>query len=189
MNTQPINPEAATAAVTSSRARHQSGPTEATKAMPKTLVDLESCRQPAIRAVNEIFATMLATETWALAQAPSTLPEHSLVGAVYLAGDWQGAVLLETSAAQAFVWTQRLMSIPAPESLDDDVRDTIGELASMIGGNLKSVLPVEIALSMPSTIEGRQFTLRLVGDHQKIKVDFASPEGPFSVTLVQLTED
>jgi hypothetical protein len=58
----------------------------------------------------------------------------------------------------------------------------------MVAGNLKSLLPVETALSMPLVIEGRQFTLRLVGGHQKIKVDFASPEGPFAVTLVQLTD-
>jgi hypothetical protein len=58
----------------------------------------------------------------------------------------------------------------------------------MVAGNLKSLLPVETALSIPSVIEGRQFTLRLIGDHQKLKVDFASPEGPFSLTLVQLPE-
>jgi chemotaxis protein CheX len=110
------------------------------------------------------------------------------VGAVYLAGEWQGALLLETWAEQAFVWTHKLMAIPLPRRLDDDVRDSVGELANMVAGNLKSLLPVETALSMPSVIEGRQFTLRLVGGHQKIKVDFASPEGPFAVTLVQLTD-
>lgn len=157
--------------------------------MPKTLVDLEACRQPAIRAVGEIFGTMIATETWPLTESPAKLSDHPIVGAVYLAGAWQGALLLEASAAQAFIWTQRLMSIPMPDSLDDDVRDTVGELASMVAGNLKSFLPVEMTLSMPSVVEGRQYTLRLVGDHQKIKVDFASPDGAFSVTLVQLTEE
>lgn len=157
--------------------------------MPKTLVDLEACRHPAIRAVDEIFRTMIATETWPLHESPAQLPDHPIVGAVYLAGPWQGALLLEASAAQAFSWTQKFMSIPMPDSLDDDVRDTVGELSSMLAGNLKSFLPAETALSMPSVVEGRQYTLRLVGDHQKIKVDFASPEGPFSVTLVQLTED
>lgn len=157
--------------------------------MPKTLVDLEACRQPAIRAVEEIFRTMIATETWALHESPALPPDHPIVGAVYLAGPWQGALLLEASASQAFLWTQKLMSVPAPDRLDDDVRDTIGELGSMVAGNLKSFLPPETALSMPSVVEGRQYTLRLVGDHQKIKVDFASADGAFSVTLVQLTED
>jgi chemotaxis protein CheX len=157
--------------------------------VPKTLVDLEACRQPAIRAVGEIFRTMIATETWSLPETPTHLSEHAIVGAVYLTGEWRGALLLEASVEQAYVWTQKLMSIPAPDSLDDDVRDTIGELASMVAGNLKSMLPVETALSMPSVVEGRQYTLRLIGDHQRIKVDLASAEGPFSVTLVQLTEE
>lgn len=157
--------------------------------MLKTSVDMETYRQPAVRAVGEIFRTMIETETWPLAETPSLLPEHPIVGAVYLAGGWRGALLLETWAEQAFVWTHKLMSVPEPHSLDDDVRDCIGELTSMVAGNLKSLLPVEIALSMPSVVEGRQFTLRLIGGHQKIKVDFASPEGPFSITLVQLTDE
>jgi len=161
---------------------------EATRTMLKTLLDMETYREPAVRAVGEIFRTMIDTETWSLREAPSHLPEHPIVGAVYLAGEWRGALLLETWAEQAFVWTHKLMSVPAPHSLDDDVRDCIGELANVIAGNLKSLLPAETALSMPSVVEGRQFTLRLIGGHQKIKVDFASPEGPFSITLVQLTD-
>lgn len=154
--------------------------------MPETILDLEACREPAIRAVGDVFRTMIETETWPLSESPARLPEHSIVGAVYLIGGWQGALLLEFEAAQAFIWTRKLMSIPAPDSLDDDVRDTVGELSSMVAGNLKSFFPVEPQLSMPSVVEGRQFTLRLVGDHRKIKVDFDSPDGPFSVTLVQL---
>ena len=156
--------------------------------MLKTQVDMETYRQPAVRAVGEIFRTMMDTETWPLAEPPSPFPEHPIVGAVYLAGEWRGAMLLETWAEQAFAWTQKLMSVPPPHSLDDDVRDCIGELTSMVAGNLKPLFPAETALSMPSVVEGRQFTLRLIGGHQKIKVDFASPEGPFSVTLVQLTD-
>lgn len=157
--------------------------------MLKTFVDMETYRQPAVRAVGEIFRTMIETETWPLAETPSPVHEHPIVGAVYLAGEWRGALLLETWTEQAVVWTHRLMSVPEPLSLDDDVRDCVGELTNMVAGNLKSLLPVETVLSMPSVIEGRQFTLRLIGDHQKIKVDFASPEGPFSITLVQLTDD
>jgi chemotaxis protein CheX len=157
--------------------------------MLNTLVDMETYRQPAASAVGEIFRTMIDTDTWPLAETPGHVPDHAIVGAVYLAGQWRGALLLETWAEQAFVWTHKLMSVPAPSSLNDDVRDCIGELTNMIAGNLKSLLPVETALSMPSVVEGRQFTLRLIGGHRKIKVDFASPEGPFSITLVQLTED
>jgi chemotaxis protein CheX len=157
--------------------------------MLQTPVEMETYRQPAVRAVGEIFRTMIDTETWPLAETPSTLPEHPIVGAVYLSGEWSGAMLLETWAGQAFVWTHKLLSVPAPTTLDDDVRDCVGELTNMVAGNLKSLLPFKIELSIPSVVEGRQFTLRLIGGHQKIKVDFASPEGPFSITLVQLTEE
>jgi chemotaxis protein CheX len=157
--------------------------------MLSTVIDMEAYRQPAVRAVGEIFHTMIETDTWPLSEPPAHQPDHPIVGAVYLTGKWRGALLLETWAAQAFVWTQKLMAIPAPLDLDDDVRDCIGELTNMVAGNLKSLLPVETALSIPSVVEGRQFTLRLIGGHQKIKVYFASPEGPFAMTLVQLTDE
>lgn len=155
----------------------------------ETIVDMEAYRQPAIRAVQEIFRTMIETETWPLEGAPSNIAEHPIVGAVYLAGGWRGALLIESSAEQAFIWTSKFMSVDLPSSLNDDVRDTIGEFINMIAGNLKSLLPAETVLSIPSVVEGRQFTLRIIGDHEKIEVDFTSPEGPFSVTLVQLTEE
>jgi CheY-specific phosphatase CheX len=147
---------------------------------------METYRPPAVRAVGEVFRTMMDTETWALAKPPSPLPDHPIVGAVYLAGGLGGAMLLETWAEQA--WTQKLMSVPPPQSFDDDVRDCIGELAGMIAGNLKSMFPAETELSRPSVVEGRQFMIRPIGGHQKIKVDFASPDGPFSITRVQLSD-
>jgi hypothetical protein len=82
--------------------------------MQQTLIDMETYRQPAISAVSEIFRTMIDTETWPLLKSPGHIPEHAIVGAVYLAGGWRGAVLLDTWVEQAIVWTYRLMSIPAP---------------------------------------------------------------------------
>jgi len=43
---------------------------------------------------------------------------------------------------------------------DEDVRDALGELANMLAGNLKSVLPSGVVLSMPSVIEGSDYSLR-----------------------------
>jgi len=43
------------------------------------------------------------------------------------------------------------------------VRDALGELANMLAGNLKSVLPSGVVLSMPSVIEGSDYSLRICG--------------------------
>ena len=72
---------------------------------------------------------------------------------VRLTSGWNGAVLMECDKAQACRFTARFLSMDAPDSVDDLVRDVLGELANMIGGNLKCVLKGGMRLSLPSVIE------------------------------------
>jgi chemotaxis protein CheX len=105
--------------------------------------------------------------------------------AVYFAGEWSGAVLVECPLAMAFEFTARFMRIPKPLQFDNDVYDAMGELANMIGGNLKSVLPRGVSLSMPSVVEGAKYSVRVCGSNRNNRMAFDSPDGPFWVTLVE----
>lgn len=105
--------------------------------------------------------------------------------AVYFAGEWSGAVLVECPLPMAFAFTAQLMQIPKPIQFDDDVYDALGELANMIGGNLKSVLPKGVNLSMPSVVEGSKYSLRVCGSNRNKQMTFVGPDGPFWVTLVE----
>jgi hypothetical protein len=107
---------------------------------------------------------------------------------MYLARAWRGAVLLECDRRQACQFTHRLMAVPLPEEVDDDVRDCMGELANMLGGNLKSVLPLGVVLSMPSVVEGSDHSLRVCAGHAVVeRVAYRSPAGVFWITLVELS--
>jgi chemotaxis protein CheX len=77
------------------------------------------------------------------------------------------------------------MGIPTPIQFDDDVCDALGELANMIGGNLKSVLPRGVSLSLPSVVQGNSYSLRVCGGHRNNRMSFTGPDGPFWVTLVE----
>jgi len=140
------------------------------------------------RIAHDIFETMLgidvqpAGEEWVPAR-------DRLIGAVYLAGAWRGAVLLECDHHQSYHFTSRLMSVPLPGEVNDDVRDTMGELANMVGGNLKSILPRGVVLSMPSVVEGSDYSLRICGGNAAVeRLAYATPEGIFWVTLVELLD-
>ena len=61
--------------------------------------------------------------------------------------------------------------------VDDDVRDVLGELANMIGGNLKSVLSRGIQLSMPSVVDGSNYSLRICGAEVRALLSFQCAEG------------
>jgi len=137
--------------------------------------------------VVSVFHTMLNLEI-APAEVPWATKPDTLTAAIYFAGTWKGAVLLECNRTQAFEFTHRLMAIEAPASLDDDVRDTMGELANMLAGNLKSVLPHGIGLSMPSVVEGTDYSLRICGGNLIDRMAFSGEMGVIWVTLIEVLE-
>lgn len=103
--------------------------------------------------VQSAFASMLNLEVcWC--DTPWFPGNDRLTAIIHLAGNWSGAVLLECSPELACQLTGRFLSIDAPAAVDDMVRDVLGELANIIGGNLKSALAEGIRLSMPAIVDG-----------------------------------
>jgi chemotaxis protein CheX len=100
-----------------------------------------------------VFQTMLGMEI-APAEADWTPDPEAVVAQVQLTGVWNGAVVLETSKEQAREFAGAFLSCPAPPDVDGDVRDVMGELANMIGGNLKSTMAHGATLSSPQVTEG-----------------------------------
>ena len=41
----------------------------------------------------------------------------------------------------------------------DDVRDALGEITNMIGGNVKALLPTPSRLSLPTVVEGADYAV------------------------------
>jgi len=137
--------------------------------------------------VDMVFTTMMGIQVEPREMAWVRPPEL-VTAVVYFAGAWHGAVLLECTRPQARRFAQLLMSIDLPETIDEDVRDALGEIANMLAGNLKSLLPRGVALSMPSLIEGSDYSLRMCGKRTIEPMSFRSTEDVFGVTLVELLD-
>ncbi len=145
----------------------------------------ETFQEDVSRIATDVFQTMLSLEIWPDSSA-TDLPVEVVTAAVYFAGDWKGAVLIECTASQAFDFTARLFSSAPPTRMNDDVRDALGELANMVAGNLKSVLPGGVGISMPSVVEGKNYSLKICGGNLSTRLRFQSPLGPFAITLVEM---
>lgn len=134
-----------------------------------------------------VFATMLhlgIRET----DTPWFPDSRRLTAVVYLTGDWNGAVALECSPAQACRFAARFLSGDPSDAVDDVVRDVIGELANMIGGNLKCALTTGIRLSMPSVIDG-DYGLRVCRAELRQRLAFDSDEGPFWIAVLATRDE
>lgn len=138
--------------------------------------------------VDSIFGTMLSLEAHEGRRAWFAAADR-LTATVYLAGDWNGAVLLECSRGQACRFAGRFLSIDPPGAVDDVVRDVLGELVNMIGGNLKCVLNRGIRLSMPSVVDGHSHSMRVCRGEVQERLPFDCAEGPFWVTVMTVRSE
>lgn len=137
--------------------------------------------------VSNVFLTMVAMEVEATDEQWTPKP-GTMTAAIFFAGSWKGAVLVECSEEQARRWTSQLMSIPEPPSITDDVRDALGEIVNMVGGNLKSVIPAGVGLSMPTVVQGRDYSMKICGGNLVNRQCFVSPDGFFWITFVEVLE-
>jgi chemotaxis protein CheX len=133
--------------------------------------------------VESVFLTMMNIEV-STGDAPWNHGADRLTSFVHLTGDWNGAVLLECSPLQACQFAGRMLSMDPPGIVDDDVRDVLGELANMIGGNMKCGMAAGVRLSMPTVMEGHDYDLRVCGSQVLERLGFQCAEGHFWVTIL-----
>jgi chemotaxis protein CheX len=98
---------------------------------------------------EEAWSALVADEEF-LVPLPGGLPDDAVSSWVEIVGPWNGAVVLTTGRATAVELSRCLLAEHAPPVLDDeDVEDAIGELANVVGGNVKAVLPGPSVLGLP----------------------------------------
>lgn len=134
--------------------------------------------------VEYVFRTMICLEV----SESDQLWFHSsdqLTATIHLAGDWNGALALGCGTKQACAFAARFLSMEKPEMVDDVVRDVLGELANMIGGNLKCVLAGGLRLSVPSVVDDSDQNLRVCRAGIRERLVFECAEGIFSVAVLR----
>lgn len=134
--------------------------------------------------VASIFETMLAAEA-KLVDEPWRAEPNRVTASVHLTGSWSGVLMVEVSPAQACFLAGRFLSMDTPEAIDNDVRDVLGELANIIGGNVKSAFVPDATLSIPEVVDGNDFSVRMCGAALAEQLAFECEAGVFWVSLLE----
>lgn len=132
-----------------------------------------------------VFSTMLQMEVKPVPGAWQK-SDRSVTAAIYFAGPWKGAAMLECSREAAFLFTRILGDGPEPYDVDEAVRDVLGELANTVGGNLKAILPKGVSLSMPIVVEGTDYVIWFSGGNIVSRMAFASEAGTVWLHLIEV---
>jgi chemotaxis protein CheX len=108
--------------------------------------------------IDEATVQSIAEEAWValvgedelLVPLPAPLPEDRLSSWVDVVGPWTGTVVLTTGRQTAAELCRALLGPAAPALLDhEDVADAFGEIANVVGGNVKAALPGPSSLGLP----------------------------------------
>jgi chemotaxis protein CheX len=134
--------------------------------------------------VESVFMAMLDLEVYP-DMTPWLASDENLTSWVQLSGTWEGAVLFECNRWQACQFAGNFLSVNPPDTVTDDVRDVLGELANMIGGNFKCAMAGGLGLSMPSVTDGNDYRPQLRDFEVQDRITFLCAVGPFWVTVLE----
>jgi chemotaxis protein CheX len=153
--------------------------------MMDTALTEETFAQVIEQIVETVFQTMMGLDVQP-SDAPWPPKGEIITASISLTGPWKGAVLVECPLPEALLFTRRLAGL-TPTELTDDVRDAIGELANMVGGNLKSILPGGVELSLPSVVWGSDYRVGFCRAGVAHRWVFTGPDATFGVVLIEVT--
>ncbi len=115
--------------------------------------------------------------------------ERTVAGCVQITGPWEGTVAIHCGADTARRAAGIMFGLSPEETGLSDVQDAMGELANMVGGNLKGLMPEGCQLSLPTVVEGSDFTLRVPGSRPVTRTAFSCDGRPMLVSLLERLEE
>ncbi len=140
-----------------------------------------------VESTTEIFSTMVMMDV-SVAGPPLTgsgTLRDTITGMIGLAGTHKGVLAIHIPNPVAIAITSSFLGMDVDE-INDDVRDAVGELANMLGGNVKTILSQngrDIELSLPSTIAGHEYGFQATTDVDLVILPFKTEKGEFLVEL------
>lgn len=132
----------------------------------------------------------LICEVWApsleldLYHQPTETDERPHTAVLEATGGWTGHLVVRATESFAVAVAAKMFGMPRPEVDTEDAADAVGELANVVGGNLKSLLGEdEVDLGLPQVGEdvpdgvGTELARTVVGAAPGFEVTVVVVEG------------
>jgi chemotaxis protein CheX len=113
-------------------------------------------------AVNESDLVEMVEQVWVSYLDPEgvspLIPTHDenqpseVHSSVSITGSWNGHVVYASSTAAARHAAAAFLAMEPDEVSPEDMSDVLGELANIVGGNVKAMLPPGAQLSLPQVV-------------------------------------
>jgi len=142
----------------------------------------EVARESVVEIVRSVWDSVLAM---ALFPSDTVLPiEEGITSCVQISGTWNGVVCARFSLPLARRSAGAMLDLGPSDLSQDDLRDALGELANMIGGNLKSLLPAPSTLTIPWVTTGDGYLVDFPHCELLTQVTMCGDDGTLTVTVL-----
>ena len=139
-----------------------------------------------VDATLEVFASMIPIDiTPEPTKGAAPAVESDVSSLIGLAGDLKGVLAVQCSAPVAYNITSAMLGMEVA-TMDEDVKDALGEVANMVAGGLKSRWAEKgkkIELSIASTCIGKSIRTGSLAGATRTAVTFATPSSRFRIEL------
>ena len=137
---------------------------------------------------SDVWETVLSRS---LEDLPDPGPEgQGITGCINISGAWEGVVQVYCEGELGRHLASAMFEMEPDEVSIAEITDAVAEIANILGGNIKALLPQPSFLSLPSTVVGRrcdihyprtqvaaELTLRCEGERVGLHVLKGSPDG------------
>ena len=152
--------------------------------MNDTLLDLALSSEDLITITQDVWSSFLGFELVAVPVDAAALPGSVVAAVVRISGAWEGSVRLDCPQSHAAAAAAVMFSGAVG---GDDTLDALGELANVVAGNVKSLLPAPSVLSTPSVrnaASGMQTDVAEAAPEELVRlVAFVTAPGPLHVSI------
>jgi CheY-specific phosphatase CheX len=123
------------------------------------------------------------------ARSTDTEWKQCAIGAsVQFTGDWSGALVIRCDSHLAHEAAAAMFGCDVDNIDPDELSDALGELANMIAGNVKPLLPAAALLSLPTVVQGSDLRLGVLGASPSVSLSWARHESVLSVAIYERSE-
>lgn len=140
-----------------------------------------------IDATKEVFNTMVMLDiedSFPLTESVTKF-SCSITGMVGLGGSYSGVLSIHCPQPLALKITANMLGMEVEEA-EEDVNDALGEIANMLGGQVKMVLSkggMDMNISIPTVISGEEYTINSMTESDCVIIPFNTGDDRFLVSL------
>lgn len=134
-----------------------------------------------------VFSTMVMLDV--VDEPPLEKPvqtfHETVTSMVGLAGSHSGIIAIHCPKKLALLVTSKMLGMDVTD-VDEDVNDAMGEIANMVGGDVKHIFSpkgADINLSIPTVIYGSDYALESISNSDALVMPFTCGEERFLLSF------